>query len=295
VCHGALDRVGHGVSCVAGHDYSEGTAGYLELAAPGSAAMRLGATSPHCATVQLSRGEQLYRDYIGPWLDQTAAVRVLDAGCGLGSVITAMCSDGREGWGVDVRGVAGLWAEVGRPADRFLVGDVTALPFPAQSFDAVIALGVVEHIGTLTGHLTLAADYRAQRQHFVDELVRITRPGGRVLLACPNKHFPLDIQHGPNDELTYAPWRSRLFERWGVNAHQTWGSYHLASYQDVREWARGRPVKALPLSGYFAFTALNRPGVPQWMGSAARTWVDRMPAAARLSPLNPYVLAEIRV
>jgi hypothetical protein len=125
--------------------------------------------------------------------------------------------------------------------------------------------------------------------------VRVTRPGGRVLVAAPNKSFPIDLQHGPNDAGTYAPLRTRIFERLGINLHPVLGPYHLVTYRDLRTWARGRPVEPLPLAGYFGFSALDRPGVPAPLRAAARAWVERMPAWARGSPLNPYVLAEIEV
>jgi SAM-dependent methyltransferase len=220
---------------------------------------------------------------------------VLDAGCGLGVEVEAMTATGLEAWGVDVASVTGRWGELERNAERFLVADVAALPFRDGYFDAVVTLGVVEHVGTATGHLTLASDYRQVRQRFVDELLRVTRPGGRVLVAAPNKSFPVDLQHGPNDTITYAPLRTRIFERYGLNLHRVVGAYHLVTYSDLRTWARGRPVRPLPLAGYFEFSALNRPGVPASLKAVARAWVDRMPKWARASPLNPYVLAEIQV
>lgn len=281
--------------CENGHTYHRREAGYLELAPPGSIALSADTTSPHYAEIQLGGGERVVREYLLPWLAGFGATRVLDAGCGLGVELEAMTASGLDGWGVDMASVARHWRELDRNPERFLVADVGALPFRDGLFDAVITLGVIEHVGTTTGHLTLAPDYRDTRQRFVDEMVRVTRPGGRVLVAAPNKSFPIDLQHGPNDPATYAPMRTRIFERFGVNVHPVHGAYHLVTYRDLRTWARGRPVRPLPLAGYFGFSALDRPGVPAPVGPVAKAWVERMPSWLRASPFNPYVLAEIEV
>jgi SAM-dependent methyltransferase len=278
-----------------GHAYGRGDHGYLELAPPDSPVLTLDSTSDACATVQEHCGARVYEAYLKPWLERHSARTVLDAGCGTGTGVAAMVGDGFSAMGVDMRAVAGIWRSHDLPADAFVVGDVTALPFGDGTFDAVISLGVVEHVGTLTGHLTLAPGWRAQRHRYAAELRRVTRPGGRILLACPNKRFPIDVQHGPNDELTRAPWRTRIFERFGVNIHPTWGDYHLASYADLYTWFGKGPVRPLPLSGYFGFSAVERAGVPSGVGQLARGWVEALPGWLRATWVNPYVLAEIVV
>lgn len=285
-----------GAACPEGHRYPVGDHGYMELAPPASPVLRLESTSDIAVDHQESGGARTYEAYLRAWLRAGEDHSVLDVGCGVGTIVSAMRSDGLDAVGVDMCALARRWAERGLDPAGFAVADAVALPFADGAFDAVMALGVVEHVGTLTGHLTLAPDWRAQRRLFAAELARVTRPGGRVLIACPNKWFPVDVQHGPADLLTPgAAWRRRLFERLALNVHPTWGAYHLASYADLWSWYGRSQVHPLPLSGYFGFSALDRPGVPRLAARAARAWVEDLPAALRATPANPYLLAEIRI
>ena len=276
-----------------GHSFARGNHGYLELFVPGDATRDLGTTVEHRVAGQ-ERGEsRLYASYLRGWLRGSGATRVLDAGCGPGLTVAAMLDDGLDGYGIDLPGTAERWRELGHDADRFVCGNVTRLPFGDGVFDAVVTIGVVEHVGTTTGHVTLGPGYEALRARFARELLRVTRPGGRVLLSCPNKRFPLDVQHGPNDHETYAPRRTKLFERTGMNLHPVTGAYHLASYRDVGRWFRGHRWTALPLRGYFGFSAFEREGAPRSVARVARSYVESLPGPLRRSALNPYVLVEV--
>src|SRR5260370_25436688 len=62
-------------------------------------------------------------------------------------------------------------------SNRFRVGDMERLPFPDDTFDAVVCLGVIEY---------LAADDRALR-----EIWRVLRPGGTAVISTPSAISPL--------------------------------------------------------------------------------------------------------
>jgi SAM-dependent methyltransferase len=59
---------------------------------------------------------------------------------------------------------------------RFRTADGRDLPFPDESFDVVVSFSTVDHILEPEG-----------RQMFVDEMARVARRGGRVVLTAPNR------------------------------------------------------------------------------------------------------------
>ncbi|MFZ0394974.1 MAG: class I SAM-dependent methyltransferase [Terracidiphilus sp.] len=259
--------------------------GYLQFgaSAPGTA------TTEDYACNQHAGAERVATDYLIPFLQ--GGRQILDVGCGVGALVNALVRHGFDAYGVDVPAVVPEWKKAGNDTSRFFCGDAAELPFVDESFDAVTSLGVIEHIGTVCGHYTLREDYRQQRRSYAQEILRVTRPGGKIIIACPNKCFPIDIQHGTTDEFSprFAI-RSRLFNKTGMNIHPTWGKYYLASYREVRQLFAGvRQFTPLPLKGYFGFERFSRPPLRPLLG-IAQGWIDHMPSFAASSWLNPYVM-----
>jgi SAM-dependent methyltransferase len=58
----------------------------------------------------------------------------------------------------------------------FRVADGTALPFEDDEFDVAVSLSTVDHVPSADG-----------RQRFINEMARVTRPGGRVVVTVPNR------------------------------------------------------------------------------------------------------------
>ena len=56
------------------------------------------------------------------------------------------------------------------------VADVRRLPFVDESFDAIYSMGTIEHF--------------AESEAAVVEMIRVLRPGGRLVLGVPNRHDP---------------------------------------------------------------------------------------------------------
>jgi ubiquinone/menaquinone biosynthesis C-methylase UbiE len=101
--------------------------------------------------------------------------RFLEAGCGSAANALNLAQRGADVAGIDLS-PSGLSMAKSAFAERglrgeFLRGDVREIPFPDESFEFVYAGGVVEHF--------------VETDQAVAEMVRVLRPGGRLLLTVP--------------------------------------------------------------------------------------------------------------
>jgi ubiquinone/menaquinone biosynthesis C-methylase UbiE len=119
---------------------------------------------------------QFLREHVGP------GIAVLDAGCGAGRFSVAMAEAGSAVTCLDLSEeqlrIARQKVEEARVGERmhgFPVGDVRCLPFPDASFDTTVCFGAV------LNYLFAEAESAAR------ELVRVTRPGGTVLVSVSGR------------------------------------------------------------------------------------------------------------
>jgi SAM-dependent methyltransferase len=101
---------------------------------------------------------------------------VLDIACGEGYGSALLARHAARVTGADIApaAIAHARARYSSCANlEFREADCAALPFADASFDVVVSFETLEHI-------------RAQ-QTFLDEMRRVLRPGGFVVISCPNK------------------------------------------------------------------------------------------------------------
>lgn len=94
---------------------------------------------------------------------------ILDAGCGTGGLAALLQAAGFEVTGVDADAQSLAWGRQHARLTKALSADITALPFPDNSFDLCVCSEVIEHV---------ADDVTA-----VQELLRVSR--GPVILTVP--------------------------------------------------------------------------------------------------------------
>ena len=128
------------------------------------------------------RENEAYADFLNNWDAEFYAKyadalcpaapdgKVLDIGCGVGQVVQRLIDAGHEAHGVEVS--EPNIAKAKQVSDRCRIYDGRSLPFDDASFDSVGALNVLEHV--------------EEPEAFITELVRVVKPGGRIVLSSPN-------------------------------------------------------------------------------------------------------------
>ncbi|MFF0741503.1 methyltransferase domain-containing protein [Streptomyces sp. NPDC004111] len=169
-----------------------------------------------------------YKRRLRELLGASAGGLFLEVGAGAGDAALALRSDG-----VRVVAVDSSLTMVGRARERGLgcavVADGQRLPFAAGRFDGVWADRVVQHV--------------AEPGLMLDELVRVVRPGGRIVLADPDYDTQvLDIE---DQDLARRVLRFRADAglRNGTLAHRHAGLFADRGLDDVAVEARTLVVR----------------------------------------------------
>ena len=151
---------------------------------------------------------------IGKWF--------LEVGCGIGLYLEKIAPAAEVAVGLEYE--KGRARKAAQRSDWIIQGAGEHLPLPSSAFDIVLSHEVIEHV----------ADDRA----VVKEMVRSLKPGGRLILFCPNRWYPFET-HGmywcgqyifgniPLINYLPRPWRDRLVPH--VRAYTAQGVKQLFS------------------------------------------------------------------
>jgi SAM-dependent methyltransferase len=104
---------------------------------------------------------------------------ILVDGCGVGQYLARLVEGARLVVGLDIELERAIEAHQKAPA--VTCGNGEKLPVPPDRFDLVFSHEVIEHVGN---------DRAA-----ISEIYRVLKPGGRLVLFCPNRGYPFET-HG---------------------------------------------------------------------------------------------------
>ena len=145
----------------------------------------------------------IWRRLLPRYVSSEEPLRILECGTGPGVLLSFL-----EGWfprarlfGLDIDlGALGQSRETARRAQH-LQASAEALPFPAEAFDLIISLHMVEHL--------------REPERFLKEAFRVLRPGGVLVLATPNPE-------GVGARVMGARWGGWTPEHLSLKSPQRW-------------------------------------------------------------------------
>ncbi len=99
--------------------------------------------------------------------------RILEIGCGIGTVVAELARQGYDAMGTDISQVAIEYGRAKYGNVRLEVQPAEELPYADGTFDIVLSFDLFEHIARIDRH--------------VGEVQRVLKPGGHYLFETPNK------------------------------------------------------------------------------------------------------------
>ncbi len=174
--------------------------------------------------------------------------RVLDAGCGCGYGSALLAATAAEVIGVDAAQDALDYARehYREKGLAFQQGDCAHLPFPAGDFGVITAFELIEHL--------------PDADAFLNEMRRVLRPGGKLLVSTPNRRYYTDEHAYKN------PFHTREFDPAEFDAILARHFEHRALLEQnhVPAICFSLPGQALPLDLH-ATPAASRTASPHFL------------------------------
>lgn len=176
-----------------------------------------------------------------------------------------------------------------------ILADGRYLPFKEQSFNSVLAIEVIEHVGQ---ERRTAVARMMERRKFAEELMRVCKEGGVIFLSTPNKKFPIDVAHARMNRNIVGG-----IQAGGLRFHSPWESFTV-SLEELREIFGER-------NGHASIFLVSPKGYVNWSWEffmkhalvkyiafpIAKLWVELLDkfSCLRASPLNPHLILMAKV
>lgn len=126
-----------------------------------------------CHTIQQNSHDVFITDTTKKYLPAKSEVRILEGGCGQGSVVLNLKRSGYDTYGIDSAKVTVEKVKQCLPDLPIQTGDVRQLPYPDNSFDGYWSLGVIEH--DLSGY-----------SNILRECSRVLKKNGYLFITFPH-------------------------------------------------------------------------------------------------------------
>jgi ubiquinone/menaquinone biosynthesis C-methylase UbiE len=167
-------------------------------------------------------------------LNGRTPVEVLDIGPGKGRTVSfsrvLLGRDDVRYYGVDISSVR-LARSARHPYNGLFLGDGRQLPFRTGRFDIVVAMHVLEHV--------------AQTDKFLDEIKRVLKPGGHLILGIPLM---------PNEVLMIQSFMSPLIDWYDHVMHNHRDHEAWFSRQSIEKFLKHHGFKIHDLTGFRLFS-----------------------------------------
>ena len=287
VCHAELEKLDDGLRCQSCDQNYPLENGFPDLIVGGRFD---DPDDPDLASYEEECNEDTTRNFWVPTISQLVGSndqpQVLSMGCGTGVDVDIMVDAGFGAVGVDCGNRTKVWPRR-RQHNRLFLANGKNLPLENESFDVAFCGCVFPHVGVVGDSYTVSPTYHQDRLQLAQEMTRVVRPGGKIVVASPNRLFPADLFHGR--------------EAGSYKVRPYWpGDPFLLSANDYRDLfleAGCSEATALPVENYWGFIRAKNSLKGQVFRLPVRTafWLaSREPLRfLRNSPLNPWIVVGI--
>jgi SAM-dependent methyltransferase len=154
---------------------------------------------------------------------------ILEDGCGVGMYVEHLSPFGGTVIGLEYDFERA--AEAGVNSSHIINAAGESIPLPSSTFDLILSHEVIEHV----------QDDRAA----ICEMIRVLRPGGRIVLFVPNRGYPFET-HGIYWKGNYS-FGNKLFVNYLPRALRNKLAPHVRVYSryDLQKLFKDLPVKCL--------------------------------------------------